>query len=399
MRTRALVTTLLAAAGLFRPALADDPRSLLGGRLRLGGEASFALAADDLGFFNYTDYRDSYIRMVRLGAAAEMRLSDHISVLGDVRTYNFRTVKPYALYVRMRPWAGRHVDVQVGRIPPVFGAFARRQYGSDNPVIGLPQAYQYLTSIRTDAVPATADDLVRMRGEGWLVRYPIGNRVPAAGVPLVASLQWDTGAQVRIGSAPFQFSAAITQGTLGQPLFRDDNDGKQLSGHVSVLPLPGLVLGASAARGEYLGRPALAALPPPLSAQSYDQTAWGGDVEYSRGHWVVRSEVIWSEWDMPAVSAPLIEGPLRARAAMVEGRYKLMPGLWLAARFDDHAFTEIDSSSGRITWEAPVRRFEVTAGYALHRYVHLKVGWQRNRRDGGEVHAQDFLVGQVLLWY
>jgi hypothetical protein len=84
---------------------------------------------------------------------------------------------------------------------------------------------------------------------------------------------------------------------------------------------------------------------------------------------------------------------------MVEGRYKVMPGAWIAARFDDLAFSEIEASAGTITWEAPVRRFEIAAGYAVHRYVHLKAGWQRNRRDGGVVHEQDFLVGQVLLWF
>jgi hypothetical protein len=83
----------------------------------------------------------------------------------------------------------------------------------------------------------------------------------------------------------------------------------------------------------------------------------------------------------------------------VEGRYKVMPGAWLAARFDDLAFTDIVASAGPITWEAPVWRLEVAAGYALHRYVHLKVGWQRNRREGGEVHDQDFVIGQVLFWY
>ena len=398
MRTRALLTTLLAVAAAD-PAFSYDPHSLFGGRLRVGGEASFTLAARDRGFFNFTDYRDSYLRMIRLGATGELRVGRRVSLLGDLRTENFHNVAPYALYARIRPWPERDIDVQVGRIPPVFGAFARRRYGADNPLIGLPQAYQYLTSIRTDALPATADDLVRMRGEGWLVRYPLGNRVPDAGVPLVASLRWDTGAQVRIGSEPLQLSAAITQGTLGQPRFRDDNGGKQLSARVAWLPVPGLVLGASGARGEYLGRAALDALPAPLAGRTYRQQAWGADAEYSRDYWLVRSEVIWSQWDMPAVRAPLVEGPLRARALMVEGRYKVAPGAWLAARYDDLSFTDIRASAGPIAWEAPVRRFEVAAGYAVHRYVHVKAGWQRNRRDGGLVHAQDFLVGQVLLWY
>ena len=399
MRAGARWTAVVALAAAAAPAFAADPRSLAGGRLRLGGEASFALAAEDEGFFNFTDYRDSYLRMARLGASAELRLSPHLSLLGEARTYNLRDLRAYALYARVRPFAAREVDFQIGRIPPVFGAFARRRYGPDNPLLGLPQAYQYLTSIRADAVPATADDLVRMRGEGWLVRYPVGNRAAAAGMPLVASLQWDTGIEVRVGSEPLQLSAALTQGTLGNPRFRDDNDGKQGAARVAWTPLTGLIVGASGARGEYLDRALEAILPPALAARSYRQEAWGADAEYSRDHWLVRSEVIWVDWDMPALRAPLITSPLRARAVMVEGRYKLAPGLWVAARFDDLAFSDLQATGGTFTWDAPVRRLEVGAGYAIHRYVHVKASWQRNRRDGGVVHAQDFVAGQVLLWF
>ena len=79
------------------------------------------------------------------------------------------------------PRISRHVDgprrvragpaVAIARVrhpgrpdPPSFGAFGRRAYNADNPLIGYPLAYQYLTSLRADAIPATADDLLRMRG-------------------------------------------------------------------------------------------------------------------------------------------------------------------------------------------------------------------------------------------
>ena len=399
MRSSALLAAIFVGAAAIPAAHAWDPRGLAGGRLRLGGEASFSMAAEDRGFFNYTDYRDSWLRMARLGAAAEFRFSPHVALLGELRTYNFHDVSPYGLYLRVRPWADRDLDFQVGRIPPVFGAFPRRGYGSDNPLIGLPQAYQYLTNIRADALPATADDMVRMRGEGWLVRYPLGNRVPAAGVPLVASLHWDTGVQVRIGTEPIQVSAAVTQGTVGNPRFEDDNDGKQLAGRVAWTPVPGLILGASGAQGEYVARTAQAVLSPELAASTYRQQAWGADAEYSRDHWLLRSEAIWSHWDMPAVRAPLIQSPLHSRSLMVEGRYKIVPGVWVAARFDDLWFSDIEGTAGTATWDAPVRRLEIGAGFAVHRYVHLKAAWQRNRRDGGEVHRQDFLAAQVLFWY
>src|SRR5260370_720815 len=58
----------------------------------------------------------------------------------------------------------------------------------------------------------------------------------------------------------------------------------------------------------------------------FTQTAWGGDVEYSRDYYLVRAETVWSLWKVPEVSAPVIDAPLRAVATYVEGRYKVLPG-------------------------------------------------------------------------
>ncbi len=63
-------------------------------------------------------------------------------------------LQPFALFARIRPWPARRFDIQVGRIPPTFGAFGRSAYGTANMLIGTPLAYQYLTSLRPDALPA-----------------------------------------------------------------------------------------------------------------------------------------------------------------------------------------------------------------------------------------------------
>ena len=96
----------------------------------------------------------------------------------------------------------RAFDIQAGRVPPTFGAFARRIYASDNPLIGYPLAYQYLTSLRADALPVNADELLAMRGRGWLSSYSIGNPMPANGLPLASGFRWDTGVQVHAGVGP-----------------------------------------------------------------------------------------------------------------------------------------------------------------------------------------------------
>ena len=81
------------------------------------------------------------------------------------------SVRPYALYLRIRPWTTRDFDIQVGRVPPTFGAFARRTYANDNPLIGYPLALSvpHVAPARL-RLPASADELLRMRGRGWLVQ-------------------------------------------------------------------------------------------------------------------------------------------------------------------------------------------------------------------------------------
>ena len=123
-----------------------EPIVLAGGVLTVGGDVSATIGSEDPGFFNYTDYEDSVLQMLRLDLTASVRAGKHLSLLGELRSQNVRTLGVYALYVRVRPWAERRFDIQVGLIPPTFGAFPRRSYEVDNPLIGYPLGYQYLTS-------------------------------------------------------------------------------------------------------------------------------------------------------------------------------------------------------------------------------------------------------------
>jgi hypothetical protein len=130
----------------------------------------------------------------------------------------------------------RDFDIQIGRVPPTFGAFARRTYANDNPLVGYPLAYQYLTSLRPDAVPASADELLRKRSTGWLVNYSLGEQDAVEGVPLVSAFRWDTGVQAHIKTGMLSATAAVTAGTVSNPLFVDDNQGRQLAGRWAVRP-------------------------------------------------------------------------------------------------------------------------------------------------------------------
>jgi len=379
--------------------LPSEPLVLGDGLLTVGGSLSATAGPVDTGFFNYTDYEDSTLRMLRIDLTASLRAGNHVSLLGDIRSQNVGAPKAYALYLRIRPWTKRRFDLQVGRVPPTFGAFPRRSYEADNPLIGYPLAYQYLTSLRADAVPASADELLSMRGRGWLSNYSIGSLAAAPGVPLASAFRWDTGVQAHAANDFVELTAAITSGTLSNPLFRDDNAGRQIATRVVLHPIAGLIVGASAAHGPFLTGQAARAAVGSEEDGAFAQTAWGGDLEYSRGYYLIRAETVYSRWTMPSLGSPAIDEPLRAVSTSVEGRYKIRPGFYVAARVDHLGFNEIAGSAGLLTWDAPMSRIEVGAGYSIQRNLLLKISVQDNRRDGGRTRKSRLIAGQLVFWF
>jgi hypothetical protein len=345
-------------------------------------------------WFNYTDYDHSALRLLRVDVSAIVHAGPHFSVLGEIRTENDQRPEPYALYLRIRPWMAHDFDVQIGRVPPTFGAFARRSYPNDNPLIGYPLAYQYLTTLRPDSVPASADELMRRKGFGWLVRFSYGDQTPANGVPLVNAFRWDTGVQVHASKGIVSATASVTNGTMSHPVFTDDNNGRQLATRVELRPVTGLIVASSFARGPFVTEIASRGAVGDGHDREFTQTGWGADAEYSRGHYLLRYEAVVSTWRVPILPS------LRAIATSAEGRYTLMPGLYVAARIDRLGFSDITGATATASWDAPVSRVEVGTGLSIQRNLLLKIAYQHDRRDGGRLTGTDHLgAAQLVFWF
>jgi predicted porin len=186
---------------------------------------------------------------------------------------------------------------------------------------------------------------------------------------------------------------------LSNPQVTDDNGGRQLAGRVALHPVAGLVVGGSAASGAFVSQSAVRTALPDARGGDFTQTAWGGDIEYSRAYYLVRLETVISRWTLPVAQPPLTELPLTAIATSVEGRYKILPGLYAAARVDHLGFSEVEGSAARESWDAPVNRWEVGGGYSLQRNLVLKLAYQRNRRDGGRVQDLGLGTAQIVFWF
>ncbi|HYE85595.1 MAG TPA: hypothetical protein VEA16_04535 [Vicinamibacterales bacterium] len=394
-----LVLSVTAAArAASGQGLPEAPISLAGGHVVLGAEVTATIAPDDPGFFNYTSYEFSALRNLRMGVSAEIRANDHLQVLGEVRFDQGRVLEAYGLFVRVRPFPSRRFDIQAGRIPPTFGAMTRTAYGSGNLLIGQPLAYQYLTSIRADALPATSADLLRMRGRGWLSNFQVGNRDAGPGLPLVNTSRWDTGIQAHGITGVVEWTGSVTTGSLSDPRFRDNNSGRQFAGRAVVRPITGAVIGVSASRGAWLNQ----SLEEEIAVPDHNrgqQVAFGGDAEFSAGRFLVRGEAIRSAWSMPVFGSLALAEPLVAISTLLEGRYKIAPGLYVAARGDRLDFSAIRSDRGLTDWDAQTWRFETGIGYSLTRNIIVKVAWQKNGRDGGRIRKDALTAAQVLYWF
>jgi hypothetical protein len=380
--------------------LPSTPLTLMGGRVVVGGDAQASLAArDEEGWFNYTDYEHNALRMLRWSVAAEWRIAPRLAFLGEVRGENTDYPRASAAYLRARPFARVPLDIQAGRIPPTFGAFGRRLYSADNPLIGYPLAYQYLLSLRTDAIPASPDELLQMRARGWRSEYSVGSSEVHPGVPVINGLQWDTGVQARVGTDRVQGAVAFTNGSLSDPRVSDNNGGKQISARFQAQPLFGLIVGLSGARGAWLDDDVERLLP--AGRHKPRQDAIGVDAEYSRGHWIVRGEAMRSAWEMPSAVPAGALMRLRATTGWIEGRYRLTPRVYVAGRADRLAFSRIRSlvTGAELEWEAPMTRVEAGGGVYLQRNLIARVTVQRNVREGGRVRERTFLATQVLFWF
>ena len=340
-------TTALPARAQTLP---SEPIVFGNGHVTLGGDVSVTFAPQDPGFFNYTDYEHSALRLFRarsdgVGQGRRPPLVSRASC--GPRTSTAR--RAYALYARIRPWTNRAFDIQVGRIPPTFGAFARRTYAVGQPADRLSARLSVpRRRCAPTAVPANADELLRMRGRGWLSNYSIGNQTPAHGVPLVERVHVGHRRPGARGERPRRrhrrrSRPARSSNPLCQRRQRRQAGRRTRRVPPAAGPRRRRVGGARPVRQR---RPRRAARSATATTATFTQTAWGADVEYSRDYYLVRVETIVSDWTLPIVRPPVLDLPLRALVDVVEGRYKIRPGLYAAARVDHLGFSEVTGTSG-----------------------------------------------------
>ena len=149
----ALLGVLMPAAAARADFLPSRPITFWNDRIVISGDATLTIGQADRGYFNSLDYYHDALNLARFGLSIEFKANDRIAVLGQVIDQtalrsgssdpdawsgetppplwdpfetNRHIVRPYALFVRVRPFLDKPITVQAGRIPPVFGAYVNQ---------------------------------------------------------------------------------------------------------------------------------------------------------------------------------------------------------------------------------------------------------------------------------
>ncbi len=287
-------------------------------------------------------------------------------------------------YVLHRVFEAREVYLEAGKIPVHLGTWAPQTYSNKNPLVGIPLAYYYKSTLPYRQMPTDLEQLLSKRGrgqQGVVYTNPDGSMrgAPYSTAPMMYDNCWDYGAFVLGASHAFDWSLGTTLGAPGSPVGGPEtNSSVSVHGRVGYAPTAGLALHLSAARGAYLWDDVAPYLPANSRVDDYAQTLWGLSLHWAWRHLDLGSEVFFNHFE-----TPLRADGLGSHSYYMSAQYRFLPGLYGALRYDAIRFEVVDSAAGRVTWDENLQRVEAGVGYRRTRELLVKLVGQLNENGSG----------------
>jgi hypothetical protein len=329
---------------------------------------------------NTLNFGENPFHTARIRLFADAPIQDHVHVFTEF-LYDDETMmaRLFGGFVRLSDPKGRDIHLEVGKIPLHLGAYPNRSYAPQNNLIGAPLMYQYHTDLRTDQAAVRGEDIVANRGQGYRSNYMGAGLTGVGGsggqaVPVLYENCWDFG-MVLIGTAtPVEFAVGVTNGSAAQPVMGDTNNGKQILARLGFVPAPWIRAGISGSRAPYLYEDLNEDLPPGQTVDQFMQKLAAADLELSYGHGVLYSEFLFSRFESPFI------GNLDLRSWYVEGKWTVLPGWYIAGRFDRMIFADVAlSGGGAEAWDADLWKREIGIGFKPSKRLVAKLVHQQSQ--------------------
>ena len=296
----------------------------------------------------------------------------------------------YGAYLLHQLSESRNVFLEVGKIPIHDGIWSPNTYSHKNPLVSIPLAYFYRSSLRSRQLPMDLNELLTQRGRGQRDQGGAGGYEPA--LPILYDNCWDYGAYVIGSGTRYDYAIGATVGAPSAPIAgRDSNGRPSLHARFGFAPVTGLRLHASVARGPYLDDLTAGYLPAGKKTRDYTQQLYIASVQWDHGYLSMKAEAFWNHW-----ATPLREDGLGNASYYAMLTYKFYPGWYGALRYDTLRFEEVEGANGTVTWDDNIQRVELGVGYRFTREMLVKVVGQLNDTGDGWKH---FLPATQLAYH
>jgi hypothetical protein len=120
----------------------------------------------------------------------------------------------------------------------------------------------------------------------------------------------------------------------------------------------------------------------------------GADLELSYSHGVLYSEYVRNRFESPFV------GGLNLQAWYVEGKWTVIPGWYVAARFDRMVFDDVALAAGGSTpWDADLWKREIGIGFKPSARLIAKVVHQESQVNVAPRNRRSFAAAQLSVTF
>jgi hypothetical protein len=278
------------------------------------------------------------------------------------------------VFLRWRPLGDQRLQIQAGKFATVFGNWVERHAFFDNAFLDAPLPYNRMTALNDRAAPGPAAIAAR--------RNLPDNKT--AWLPVLWGPSYATGFAIFGALGKFDYALELKNASLASrpdawSPFQEYFDYPSVTGRLGWRPSATWAFGLSASRGSYLLDEAAPALPPGEGRDDFMQTVLGADARWAWRQFQVSGEVIAARFEIPYT------GDLDVLSYYVEGRWKLNPSLWIAGRWGQQFFNELDGRS----WDRDALRAEFAIGVKVTPDVLLKAQYSYTHESGGGAQGEN----------
>lgn len=323
-------------------------------------------------------FRSMFYPTVKLGphwfgyAAVQVRLTPYFYYDAYDPEHEFYTNVLQAFVGYSFTAGGFTTVVKAGRLTTAFGSFPLHYDDAENALLDQPLSYITDLPINNKQIPCGVADLTSQFYGGGAFRCGGSYGRQVGFTP--ATLYGLPGVEADVSGFGFDGRVQVTSGSPAAPQkFLAANEYAQWTVGGGYTIRHGFRVGMSGFRGPYLDRSVEPLLPAGTSLRAFPASAFGVDVQWSRGRWNLSGE-----WQRFRFDSPNFTEAPSVQSAYGEAKAVVTPRFYLAGRVGVLTTGSVRDTQGYSASQFAPRlaSYELGGGWWLNRHQLLKASYE-----------------------